>query len=147
MSAQLPSKNLLDDQEFKEFISAFGEVIKASEKLSLTEERKLSSQFFLSSKTVYEPVKQIENVEVPGRHQNKIPVRVFIPDSSKALPVIVYFHRGGWVFGNVEEADPVCRKLANHLQCIIASVDYSLAPEYPFPRGLEDCYDATKWIA
>lgn len=147
MSTQRPSKNLLDDQGFKEFIAAFGKVAKESEKLSLAEGRKLCSQFFLPSNTVYEPVKEIENVEVLGRHQNKIPVRVFIPDSSKALPVIVYFHRGGWVFGNIEEADPVCRKLANHLQCIVASVDYSLAPEYPFPRGLEDCYDATKWVA
>lgn len=46
--------------------------------------------------------------------------------SSKILPVIVYLHRGGWVFGNIEEADPVCRKLANHLGCIVASVEYRL---------------------
>lgn len=62
------------------------------------------------------------------------------------LPTLVYFHRGGWVFGSVDEADPVCRKLANHLGSIVVSVDYRLAPENPFPKPLDDCYDSTQWV-
>lgn len=138
--------NLLDNPKFKEFIDAFTEISKASENLSLDEGRKLSTQFFLSAETIYEPIYRIENSEILGRDQTKIPLRIYIPNDSKALPTIVYFHRGGWVFGNINEADPVCRKLANHLGCIVVSVDYRLAPENPFPKPLNDCYDATKWV-
>ena len=59
----------------------------------------------------------------------------------------MYFHGGGWVFGGIEEADAVCRRFANHLGCIISSVGYRLAPEFPFPKPLEDCYFATKWMS
>lgn len=142
-----PSINLLDNQKFKEFIDAFTRISKASEQLSLDEGRKLSTQFFLPQDTVYEPVERIENVTILGKDQNKIPLRIFIPNESRVLPVLIYFHRGGWVFGNIEEADPVCRKLANHLDCIVAAVEYRLAPENPFPRPLDDCFDATQWIA
>lgn len=143
----LPAINLLDNLKFKEFLDAYRRLSKASDQLSLPEFRKLSTQFFVPPDTIYETINRIENVVVLGKNQNKIPIRIFIPDVSKILPVIVYFHRGGWVFGNIEEADPVCRKLANHLGCIVASVEYRLAPENPFPKPLEDCYDATQWIA
>jgi acetyl esterase len=137
--------NLLDNPKFKEFIDAFTRISKASENLSLDEGRKLSTEFFLSGDTVYEPVYLIENIEIQGRDQTKIPLRIYIPNDFKELPALVYFHRGGWVFGNINEADPVCRKLANHLGCIVVSVDYRLAPENPFPKPLNDCYDATLW--
>lgn len=141
------SMNLLDNQKFKEFIDAFTRISKESEQLSLDEGRKLSTQFFLPQDTVYESMERIENLAILGKDQNKIPLRIFIPNDSKALPVLIYLHRGGWVFGNIEEADPVCRKLANHLNCIVVAVEYRLAPENPFPKPLEDCYDATQWIA
>lgn len=62
------------------------------------------------------------------------------------LPIIVYLHRGGWVFGSIEEADPVCRKIAKLSGAIVISVGYRLAPEHPFPKPLEDCYTATAWV-
>ena len=98
-SATLPI-NLLDNPKFKEFIDAFTQISKASETLSLDEGRKLSTQFFLSGDTVYESVHRIENIEILGRDQTKIPLRIYIPNDSKMLPALVYFHRGGWVFGN-----------------------------------------------
>lgn len=137
--------NLMDNPRFKEFIEAFSRISKAAEELSLDEGRKLGTKFFLSEGTVFEPVHRIENCEVPGRDHHQIPVRVYIPSSSKKLPVMIYFHRGGWVFGNIEEADPVCRKLSNHLERIVVSVGYRLSPENPFPKPLYDCYDATVW--
>jgi acetyl esterase len=143
--AVLPT-NLLDDPNFKEFIDAFTQISKASEHLSLNEGRRLSTQFFLSDETVFEPVHRIENIEIRGRDQNSIPLRIYVPNESKMLPTLVYFHRGGWVFGNIEEADPVCRKLANHLGCVVVSVDYRLAPENPFPKPLYDCYDSVEWV-
>lgn len=143
-----PSEDLIDNPRFKAFIDAFAEISQASQEVSLDEGRRLCTQFFLPSDVVREDVKRIENVEILGKDQNKIKIRVFIPDSSSTdLPMFVYFHRGGWIFGNIEEADPVCRKLANRLGCIIASVDYRLAPENPFPKPLDDCYAATQWLA
>lgn len=141
------SINLLENPKFKKFIDAFIQISKAAENLSLDEGRRLSTQFFLSGDTVYESVHCIENIVIKGKDQTQIPLRIYIPSESKMLPTIVYFHRGGWVFGNINEADPVCRKLANHLGCIVVSVDYRLAPENPFPKPLEDCYEATQWVA
>lgn len=144
-NAKAASVNLMDNPQFKEFIEAFGRISKAAEELSLDEGRRLGTSFFLSKGTVFEPVHQIEDCEVPGRDNHKIPLRIYIPAPKKQLPVLIYFHRGGWVFGNIEEADPVCRKLSNHLGCIVVSVGYRLSPENPFPRPLNDCYDATVW--
>ena len=56
--------------------------------------------------------------------------------------MLLFFHGGGWVTGNIESYSPVCRALAQAVGCVVASVDYRLAPEYPFPTGLEDCYCA-----
>ncbi len=138
--------DLLANPHFKSFMEGFSNLTRASQELSLQEGRKLSTQFFLTPDTVFEKVKRIEEVEILGRDHNKIPIRFFIPDESHTLPLLIYFHRGGWVFGNIEEADPICRKLANHLGCIVASVEYRLAPEHPFPKPLKDCYAATQWI-
>lgn len=142
------SADLISNPRFKAFIDAFVEITRASQEVSINEGRRLCTEFFLPADVVREEVKRIEDVKVLGKDQNKIKIRIFVPNiTSDALPVFVYFHRGGWVFGNVEEADPVCRKLSNHLGCIIASVEYRLAPENPFPKPLEDCYVATKWLA
>ena len=77
-----------------------------------------------------------------GTHE--VPVRIFLPgqETNHRLPVLLFFHGGGWVTGNIESYSPVCRTLAQAVGCVVASVDYRLAPEYPFPTGLEDCYCA-----
>lgn len=68
-------------------------------------------------------------------------------DTAEALlPVIVYFHGGGWVLGNIDTHDALCRQLALQSGFIVASVDYGLAPENKFPGPLNDCYAATKHI-
>jgi acetyl esterase len=61
--------------------------------------------------------------------------------------VLVYFHGGGFVIGNIESHDHVCRSLANKVPCVVASVDYCLAPEAKFPAAVEDSYAALEWIA
>lgn len=65
---------------------------------------------------------------------------------SGSLPVVLYFHGGGFVFGSVEEADPVCAALAVRTPCLVVSVDYRLAPEHPFPAALEDARAALAWL-
>src|SRR5882672_5576821 len=63
------------------------------------------------------------------------------------MPVLVYFHGGGWVVGSIDTHDGVAASLARDLVGMVVSVDYRLAPEHPFPAGLEDCYAATRWVA
>lgn len=142
-----PTKDLLADPAFKQFIDKANLVAELSESRSFPEQRRMSTQFVLTPEIVYEPVKAIEDVQIDGPDKNKITIRIYTPNHTTKLPIIVYFHGGGWVFGNLEDADPVCRRLANHANCIVASVEYRLAPEHPFPKPLEDCYTATQWMA
>jgi len=93
-----------------------------------------------------EPVAQVEDRTIPGP-AGEIPIRVYRPEGQEALPVLVYFHGGGWVIGNLETHDPLCRHLANAVGCVVASVDYRLAPEHPYPAAIDDAYAATAWIA
>jgi acetyl esterase len=91
-----------------------------------------------------ELIAKTENREILGRH-GPIKIRIFTPKIDETLPVILFFHRGGWVYGSIEECEGICRKLANVTKSIVIAVSYSLAPEHKFPVPLEDCYDATKW--
>ena len=93
-----------------------------------------------------ETVGQVLERAVPGP-AGDIPIRIYLVDSTKALPALVYFFGGGWVLGSLDAADPVCRRLANETPCAVVSVAYRRAPEHPFPAGLEDCYAATCWVA
>src|SRR6266581_2544411 len=93
-----------------------------------------------------EPVGKVEDRDIAGP-EGTIPVRIYTPEGKGPFPVLVYFHGGGWVIGNIESHDAVCRTLTNTVDCITVSVDYRLAPEYKFPAAPEDCYAATKWVA
>jgi acetyl esterase len=79
-----------------------------------------------------------------------VALRCYRPQGSKPedkLPALVYFHGGGWVVGDPDTHDVLCRQLANGARCAVYSVDYRLAPEYPFPAALEDCVSATRFVA
>jgi acetyl esterase len=80
-----------------------------------------------------------------------VPVRVYVPlgepgDSDGPRPVLVYLHGGGWTIGSIETHDNTCRSLANGSGAIVVSVEYRLAPEHPFPAGLDDCRAAVQWV-
>jgi acetyl esterase len=86
-----------------------------------------------------------EDRTIPGP-RGPIPVRIIEPWApAPRRPVIVYFHGGGWVIGSIESHDGVCRALATKVDAIVVSVGYALAPEHPFPAGLEDAVAATRW--
>lgn len=89
-------------------------------------------------------VAKIRNFEIPGPN-GPVPVRVYEPETDAKVPVVVFFHGGGWVVNDLETHDPMCRQLTSEGRFITISVDYRRAPEAPFPRPLEDCYAAVKW--
>jgi len=94
-----------------------------------------------------EPVAWVEDRQVPSSIQGAaIPVRIYAPEGTGPFPVLVFFHGGGWVVGNLEIYDAICRTLTNTASCITVSVDYRLAPEHKFPAAAEDCYEATHWV-
>jgi acetyl esterase len=71
-----------------------------------------------------------------------IPIRTYRP-ADGPLPALVYFHGGGWSIGDLNSADPMCRRLAAEAGCVVVSVDYRLAPEHPFPAAVEDAFTVT----
>jgi acetyl esterase len=95
-----------------------------------------------------EAVADVTDRRVPGPNGD-VPLRLYTPAGANGspLPTIVFFHGGGWMLGDLETYDALCRAVANAAGCLVASVDYRLAPEHPFPAALEDCYAATRWMA
>lgn len=77
----------------------------------------------------------------------RVAARLYKPQSAKGpLPVTLYFHGGGWVAWSVATHDPICRDLCSRSGHMIISVDYRLAPEHPFPAGVNDCLGALNWL-
>lgn len=75
----------------------------------------------------------------------EIPVRIYKPSLQENLPLIVYYHGGGFVFGTLNEYNTLCAKLAHYSSAIVISVDYRLAPEHAYPAAVTDAYDALQW--
>src|SRR5262249_16433782 len=76
-----------------------------------------------------------------------IPYRRYVPASSGPHPIVVYFHGGGWVIGDLDSDDPFCRELCEQSDAIVMSIDYRLAPEARFPAAVDDAFAAVQWIA
>src|SRR5699024_6207438 len=76
----------------------------------------------------------------------RVPVRVFTPREQRREELLLFFHGGGWVTGDIESYTPACATMADLTGCRVASVDYRLAPEHPFPAGLEDCYGTARGL-
>lgn len=96
-----------------------------------------------------EDVAEVRDISAPGP-AGPIPLRLYRgigAGKDTAQPALVYFHGGGWVVGNLDSHDTVCRSLANSAHCIVVSVDYRLAPEHKFPAAVEDAIAATVWIS
>jgi acetyl esterase len=93
------------------------------------------------------PIGKTESVEAMGP-AGAIPLRIYSPVAAGAgvLPAIVFFHDGGFVLGDLDTGDTLCRMLANESHCRVVSVDYRLAPEHKFPAAVEDCFAAARWV-
>lgn len=90
------------------------------------------------------PMVRVENFHLPARDGFAIPVRLVAP-SHDHLPVLVFFHGGGFTIGSIESHDGLCRQLAHRAQCAVLSVDYRLAPEHKFPTAVNDAWDVVQW--
>ena len=122
----------------------------AYETLSPAEAR----EFYLQARFVSNPeppwLKSVAPLAIPAPH-GSIPARIYTPvtlrNAGGLAPCLVFFHGGGWVIGDLDSHDVVCRKLAHEGQLLVISVDYRLAPEHKFPAAVDDAITATKWIA
>ena len=92
------------------------------------------------------PVAQVRDLLVPGA-AGQLPARVYHPDPSRPLPLVVYFHGGGWTLGGLAEGDRPCKRLAVASDCVVVAVEYRRAPETKFPGPLDDCVQAVRWLA
>jgi acetyl esterase/lipase len=94
------------------------------------------------------PDLRIENRAVGHGDLTDIPVRIYWPPTAgeAPLPVVVFYHGGGWSIGDLETHDPIARAHAVGADAIVISVDYRLAPEHPFPAGVDDCWAALQWV-
>ncbi|HET7738114.1 MAG TPA: alpha/beta hydrolase fold domain-containing protein [Tepidiformaceae bacterium] len=88
----------------------------------------------------------VEDRTIPGPGGD-LPIRIYRPGGPGPHPVLVYFHGGGWVIGDLDQNDNLLRTMTNLSGCVIVSVDYRLAPEAKFPGPAEDSYAATAWVA
>ena len=94
------------------------------------------------------PYLRIEERTIGHGELTDIPVRIYWPPAAHpASPVVVFYHGGGFSLGDLDTHDPVARAHAIGAEAIVVSVDYRLAPEHPFPAGVNDCWAALQWVA
>jgi acetyl esterase len=108
--------------------------------------------FYRERRTFTQPdapeVASVQDLQATGP-AGPVPVRSYRPAGSSAaalLPVLVYFHGGGWVIGDLDTHDVLCRQLANLSGCAVVSVDYRMGPEHRFPAAVDDAIAATRWV-
>ncbi|NNU42770.1 alpha/beta hydrolase [Ramlibacter montanisoli] len=108
--------------------------------------------FYRERRTFTQPdppeVASVRDLRVPGP-AGPIPLRSYRPAGAPAdavLPVLVYYHGGGWVIGDLDTHDVLCRQLCNLSGCAVVAVDYRLGPEHRFPAAVDDALAATRWV-
>lgn len=92
------------------------------------------------------PVASVEDLQVPGA-AGPLRARLYRPEGKGPWPTVVYFHGGGWVIGDLDTHDNMCRDICRGARAVVLSVDYRLAPEHPYPAGIDDALAAARWAA
>ncbi|MFJ5812040.1 alpha/beta hydrolase [Streptomyces sp. NPDC093093] len=112
-------------------------------------ENRAAGRAFAALAGAAEPVAEVLDTTVPAGDR-EIPIRIYRPvtePDAGPLPVTLYFHGGGWVFGDLDTQDHIARTVADRSGTIVVSVDYRLAPEHRFPAATDDAYAALTWVA
>lgn len=120
--------------------------IEASLRMSIQERRKVYEEFVFSHRGQLLSIKLLEDTAVLSPEGHQIPIRIYIPCLRKKLPVLMYIHGGGWEKGSITTHDSICRYLSNIGNCLIVSLEWRLAPEHRFPKGLDDVLVVYDWI-
>jgi acetyl esterase len=89
---------------------------------------------------------RVEDLRIATRDGTELPAQLCAPASEQPLPVLLYFHGGGFTVGSVATHEPLCRHLAHLAHCAVVSVDYRLAPDHPFPTAVHDAWDSLAWL-
>lgn len=132
------------DPEIVQHIQRVQAVLSSAHKLPATEAREQLGDLRLTAEEQL-PVHEVTELSIPATH-GSIPCRIYKPNANTLLPAILWFHGGGWVFGDLDSADHTCRDLAVQSNCMVISVDYRLAPEHPYPAAFEDGCTALQWL-
>lgn len=125
-------------------VSEYGDIPPA--KIRVSDREELEKKGFLVD---YSPIKmaKVENRKISMRDGAEIGIRIYYPSEEQGLPIMAFFHGGGFVLRDLDSHDKACRRLAKTSNAIVVSADYRLAPEYKFPIPMQDAYDATLWVA
>jgi acetyl esterase len=122
----------------------------AYETLTAPEARAYYTQARFATNPEPPELARVTPLAIPAPH-GTIPARIYVPKDPRRhdglSPALVFFHGGGWVIGDLDSHDVVCRQLAVEAALIVISVDYRLAPEHKFPAAADDAIAATKWVA
>ena len=107
-------------------------------------------RFYLERRAVTQPparpVAEVRDLAASGAH-GAIPLRLYRPaGAASPAPTLVYYHGGGWVMGDLDTHDSLCRDLADAAQCVVVAVDYRMGPEHRFPAAVDDVLAATRWL-
>ncbi len=105
--------------------------------------------FYRERRAITQPeppaIHAVEDLSAPGP-LGPIALRLYRPRAEAGLPVLVYYHGGGWVIGDLDTHDTLCRQLALASGCAVVAVDYRMGPEHKFPAAVDDCLAATRWV-
>lgn len=113
---------------------------------SLTPPQARERMILLSNFAGLPAVERVEERQIPGPG-GPIALRAYMPAGTGDLPALAYFHGGGFVTGNFDTHDSLCRRLAAALKGVVVAVDYRLAPEHPYPAAVDDAWAAVQWLS
>lgn len=109
------------------------------------EARERLNAYIMGLETKIEPVKNVRDTLVSGESY-EIPIRIYMPEGDGPFPLLIFIHGAGWVAGNLDTHDNVCRCLSSRAECVVVSIDYRLAPDSKFPIPVEESYQVYEWI-
>ena len=120
------------------------EMVRPTAGISLAQVRAAAAAFLRAAKGPTVASVRPASIVRPGGAD--LPLRIYRPTDKDDLPVVIFCHGGGFVFGSLDTHDALCRALAVHSNCVIIAVEYRLAPEYPFPAATDDCWVVIPWL-